>query len=385
MDLIKKYKKNLFIYQNQIKLELSGREYLMDKLEDIFNSMILDHELHQLTEKADINITHIGLKIYNNTIPIRIIIIQSNQLFENKKEDNLVLSISEINVEEKRNEMLIKEEEIERDNSKNSNDLDKLYEIGSVSGKDVNITLQKYLKQIKTQKYESYILTKLTGIIISIIFILSTILVIYLSYKLFSFSTNFLTLIQEAMTLNEYLLESSKYSALLYLEEIFNFNTYEIFNDEIQPNKLLQSVSKSFLTLLDNFFNTVKSIFDEKEYIKSYSANRINYNFINQEISLSFINTFYFIIQNSYAIERNGLKDTQNNVNKIVYTHFRIIREHFMDKYKHKTNFFYYTGISILVSSVSIILLLLIILFLKYRGKKNKQIKMLKVFECLKN
>ena len=385
MDLIKKYKKNLFIYQNQIKLELSGREYLMDKLEDIFNSMILDHELHQLTEKADINITHIGLKIYNNTIPIRIIIIQSNQLFENKKEDNLVLSISEINVEEKRNEMLIKEEEIERENSKNSNDLDKLYEIGSVSGKDMNITLQKYLKQIKSQKYDSYILTKITGLIISIIFILSSILVIYLSDKLFEFSTNFLILIQEAITLNEYLLESSKYSTLLYLEEIFNYNTYEIFNDEIQPNKLLQSVSKSFLTLLDNFFNTVKSIFDESEYIKSYSANRINYNFINQEISLSFINTFYFIIQNSYAIQRNGLKDTQNNVNKIVYTHFRIIREHFMDKYKHKTNFFYYTGISILVSSVSIILLLLIILFLKYRGKKNKQIKMLKVFEFLKN
>ena len=49
-----------------------------------------------------------------------------------------------------------------------------------------------------------------------------------------------------------------------------------------------------------------------------------------------------------------------------------------MDKYKHKTNFFYYTGISILVSSVSMILLLLIILFLKYRVKKNNQFKIYK-------
>jgi len=385
MDMIKKYKKNLLTYENQIKNELNGRENIIDKLEDIFNSMILDHELHQLTEKADINITHIGLKIYNHSIPIRIIIIQSNQLFENKKEDNLVLSVSDVNVEEKRNEMLIKEEEIERENSKGSDDLDKLYEIGSVSGKDINITLQKYLKQIKTQKYESYILTKLTGIIISIFFILSTILVIYLSDKLFSFSTNFLTLIQEAMTLNEYLLESSKYSALLYLEELFNFNSYDYFNDEILPSNLLKKVSKSFLSLLDNFFNTIKSIFDENEYMKSYSANRITYHFINQEISLSFINTFYFIIQNSHSSQRNGLKETQNNVNRIVYTHFRIIKENFMDKYKHKTNLYYYSGISILVSTICIILLLLIILFFKYRKKKNTQIKMLKVFEFLKN
>ncbi len=384
IDLIKKYKKIFLTHRAAIEKDNPNSKNLLEKIYDIYNSMLSDHELHQLTEKAEIVIKHLGWRIYK-TIPIRIIIIDSDQLFEDKKEDNILYNESEINVEEKKYDNLIKDEKFNQNRSEHSQEMDKLYEIGSVSGKDINISLQKYLKQIKKVKYNNYTFYKIIGILIAIIIILSTILVILLTNNLFNFSKNYILLIAQNFSLNEYMLNIEKYSLIIYLKNIFDISKFEKFENEIEPEKMLIQFTKNVLDSINIYFGQFKLVFNNDEYNEIYGKNMIDYQFYNQLINFSFLNVIYYLLQNSVNLSISSLIQTKNNCGKLLNKNFQIIKENFNKKFNNKINFLFYSSISILLFSIIMVFLLLILLFFKYKNKIMEQNETLSIYEFIKN
>ena len=87
-----------------------------------------------------------------------------------------------------------------------------LYEIGSVAGKDMNITLQKHLKHLKTRKYKSYTNFKFAYFSISLFVIIATILIIIFGIRICNKSKKYFDTIYYTHNLNICLLDLGKYT-----------------------------------------------------------------------------------------------------------------------------------------------------------------------------
>lgn len=329
----------------------------------ILQSMIISHELHTLTEKCEVNLSEINMEILNSRIKLSFFYIPFENIFANQRKESFESMLSD-------KESLGKV--IKPQSSENKENV--LYEIGSVAGKDMNITLQKHLKHLKTRKYKSYTNFKFAYFSISLFVIIATILIIIFGVRICNKSNNYFDLIYYTHNLNICLLDLGKYSQLIFANKISSMTTIEIISSF--HSKLKQN-AQNILFILGNITHSISLAFGVDLVASHFKAIIVSLSLTNKKINVSFLDALYFIIENSMKNAKSSLFNVRGNITSVLKVIFTTMMNTFENEYNKGINFHFF--FQIFFASVVIIstVVFLVILFVNYKNKKNKQISIL--------
>ena len=344
------------------------------KLDEIYDSIIKVHSVHNFSEKGEVVVTHYGLKIMNNTISIRLLYIPFNSLFENKREDDFTSDSSELNFFNNKAD----QGKVLKSKEGSSQALNLMYETGSITGKDMNLILQKHLKKLKQEKYNKYHTHKIIGITMSLTVITSIIAVIIVFKSFFSFISSFYIIIHDSFALNSEIISLTRCATLYYFQRIFS-----ISNDEFK-SKLNNSIDK-LLLLFQTYFSELRHNYDLDEYLNEIENTYLSYSLSNNKINFMFLDALYHFIESKLLWTKSSLRDISQNIIGALHESFTLINVIIHNGFEYKTKMFFYTLNTIVIVSLLLLIIFVFILFISYKRKKLEQLKILSAYEQIKN
>lgn len=329
----------------------------------ILQSMTISHELHTLTEKCEVNLSAINMEILNSRIKLSFFYIPFENIFANKRKESFESLVSE-------KELLAKV--IKPQSSENKENV--LYEIGSVAGKDMNITLQKHLKHLKTRKYKSYTNFKFAYFSISLFVIIATILIIIFGIRICNKSKKYFDTIYYTHNLNICLLDLGKYSQLIFASNLSSLTSIEIissFHSKLKRN------AQNILSIVGNITQSISFAFGVNLVTSHFKAITVSLSLTNKKIDVSFLNALYFIIENSLKSAKSSLLNIRGNITSVLKVIFATMINSFEVEYNKGINLYFF--FQIFFANVVIIstVVFLVVLFANYKNKKNEQISIL--------
>ena len=363
-----------------IKLKTTNPK-LYDTISDVYHSILSSFVFNSLTEKAEVTIYHMCLKILNESINVRIITIPSDSLFTVRKNDDHLSAFSEHGIEK----LSLNNQKNEEDDEEKLKDMQ--YEVGSVSmGKDSSLALAKYLKQLKEKTNNTFHTHTIIGLLISCISFFIIITIIVLTVLLFRYGKRFVKLTYEMLFFMNSLLNLSKYSALALIENYLSIDTSSSQNEFPFKNNIEQLTlnGHNLLVLIGDFLELFKKVFDIKTLEDTLNKEVVYYS-SNHELKISFINSVYKIINN--GIHHNSLNLKENIVNfhgTLVNNMIFILNDFEVQFYNKKDAMFNCLGVLAFIC-FCFNLIMLLWLLISYRHKKIEHFHIISAFEQIKN
>lgn len=378
-------KKLVYQYHNKFEQMSSSRnlsekdKHDHAKISNIFRRLTSSLIMNTLTEKAEITLYHLCLKVLNQTVKVRILTIPSDSLFTVRKNDDHLSAFSEHGVEEnsKYKKITKDEEDIKRDIQ---------YEVGSVSsGKDSSLSLAKYLKTLKEKPNDDFHNNMLIGILMSIVTFIITISIMVVITLFFRYSRRFVQLTFKYFSTLNYLLNISKFSSLelteIYLSVNLSDEDLKLFGE---PSEHLIDNGVQLLGIFSDFLRLLNQIFGF-DFVKTDFNTAITYSSSNWNIVMSFINGVYKIIHNSIDLNYLTIKENIINFSEVFYHNFIILSQNFESHYYDKKNAYFYVLLIFVCFCFLFNLLMLSFLIISYRSKRKEHFQIISAFEQIKN
>lgn len=378
-------KKLVYQYHNKFEQVSSSRnlsekdKHDHAKISNIFRRLTSSLILNTLTEKTEITLYHLCLKVLNQSVKVRILTIPSDSLFTVRKNDDHLSAFSVHGVEENS-----RYKKIAQDDEDKKREIQ--YEVGSVSsGKDSSLSLAKYLKTLKEKPNDDFHNHMLIGILMSIVTFAITISIMVAITLFFRYSRRFVQLTFQYFSTLNYLLNISKFSSLELTElhlsiklsdedlKLFGSTSQHLIDNGVQ----LLGIFREFLRVLNQIFG-----FD---FVKTDFNTAITYSSSNWNIVMSFINGVYKIIHNSVDLNYLTIKENIINFSEVFYQNFIILSQNFESKYFEKKDIYSYVLLIFVIFCSFFNLLMLTFLIISYRSKRKEHFQIISAFEQIKN